>query len=195
MDYSSLPPPQSSIFTHQQSGQQPQGAPAGGYFIAVNTQGNGAQQPNGAQQQPIYMQYFPQTPGQPANGLQYIQLLSPRTVLYNPYLQTLPQQFLQQPGQNPHHPQTQQPNYGPVPQTQQPTYNPVQQSAPLTQTYQTPFSPIHQPIGSYSSHAPVAQAYYGPPNRFHQVNGPADLSLNTMEYVPIPQPRAIKARP
>lgn len=132
------------------------------------------------------MQYIPQTPGQPANGLQYIQVLSPRTVLYNPYLQTLPQQFLQQPGQNSHHPPTQQPNYGPVPQAAGPS-----------QTYQTPFSPIHQPIGSYSNHAPVAQAYYGPPNRFHQVNGPADLSLNTMEYIPvkIPHPRAIQARP
>lgn len=184
MDYSSLPSPQSSIFTHQQSGQQPQ-PPLEGYYVAVNTEGNGAQQPNGSPQQPIYMQYIPQTPGQPANGLQYVQLIAPRTVLYNPYLQTLPQQFLQQTGQHQHHHQSAQPS----------NYGPIQPSPSVSQTYQPPFTPIQQPIGSYSSHAPVAQAYYAPPNRFHQVNGPADLSLNTMEYVPvkIPHSRSIKA--
>lgn len=166
IDYSPLPTPHTSVYSHQISGGagsaagQPT-APTGGYLIALNANGGQATLmptllSNGAT--PVIMQYLPHN-GQ-SNGIQYLQLIPTRPLIVpiSPYL-------------------------SPSPYTNYHT----QPSQYASQT--TPYS-AHSPSGPYTSHpsasyssVPASMFASGPPS---SPNSPHTLTTAASSYASIP---------
>ena len=129
---------------------------------------------------PVIMQYLPQN--QANNGIQYLQLIPTRPLIVpiSPYITQLPQQYRDvSAGQQQTTVSAQYSAVGP------------QTFAPTQLTNNQHYAAYHNPIGGYSSAAPVI-SFFRPHTGIQLVNGPVDMSLNTNEYIPIQSESAYK---